>query len=113
MAKKTKIIRVRGKEWTKEAVKSLLQSNPMASIRGMIRIFEYQTQDEVNSNETKWANGVGFNGSDSFLLTIFAKQWIDRKRLSEKQLAIVQRKMPKYAGQLFKIMEIEHGSKEM
>ena len=45
-------------------------------------------------------NGIGFVHVDSENLTSFAKQFEERGSLSEKQLAILYKKMPKYADQL-------------
>ena len=65
------------------------------------RIFEYQTADEQNSDDTREHNGVGFTGADAYILSRFAKS-IDAKKFvgSPKQMAILFKKMPKYAKQL-------------
>lgn len=43
-------------------------------------------------------NGIGFVHVDSEIITSFAKQFEERGSLSEKQLEILYKKMPKYAG---------------
>lgn len=71
--------------------------------RGIVAIYNYQTQLEQTTEQTRDDNGVGFNGVDAELLTSFAKQILKGSLLSPKQLGIARKKMPKYAGQLWKI----------
>jgi len=80
-------------------------------IRGLLAIYARQTADEQNIEQTELHNGVGFGAFDANLLTSFAKkvqEW-DRtpahqrrydRPLSDKQLEILKKRMPKYAGQL-------------
>ncbi len=68
--------------------------------KGVIRIFENQTADEQNVEETREHNGIGFTGADANILSSFAKQILNGRYMSNKQLALLFKKMPKYAGQL-------------
>jgi hypothetical protein len=77
------------------------------------KIHNYQTEDEKVSFETKWQNGVGFSSYDAGILSSFANQinaWkaIKNKRyskpLSQAQILIAKKRMPKYANQLRLIM---------
>jgi hypothetical protein len=82
--------------------------------RGILRIYENQTNDEQRTESTNHNNGVGFTGADARFLTSLAK-WIIKGRrdyrrregqsLSEKQAARARRMMQKYAGQLARIAE--------
>jgi len=74
--------------------------------QGCARIFDYQTATEQQSEQTSEDNGVGFSGADAEILSSFAKQ-INAGRFvgSEKQMNIMFKKMPKYAGQLDKLAQ--------
>jgi len=91
-------------------LKIKLSSNPAWAIKGVTRIFEYQTADEQNSDTTREHNNVGFTSADSYILSQFAKQ-INYGRFvgSKKQMDILFKKMPKYAGQLDKIAQSKVG----
>lgn len=99
-----KSVSVNGTVWTKDRIKDLLRTNDEALKRSILRIYDYQTRNEQLIERTEDANFVGFNGVDSFILSSFAVQLQSRKWLSEKQLVIARKKMPKYAGQLLLIM---------
>lgn len=48
-------------------------------------------------------NGRGFTAFDSPLLTSLAEQYITKKRLSDCQMQILFKKMPKYARQVLEV----------
>lgn len=73
--------------------------------RGLVRIYQNQTPCEQSASITQEHNGIGFTGADAPILTSLAKQYQQRQWLSEKQMAIVFKKMPKYARQLFELAD--------
>ena len=81
-------------------LKTQLATRPQQAIKGLMRIYANQTESEQSSGIVISNNGIGFVHVDSEILTSFAKQFEERGNLSEKQLAILYKKMPKYAGQL-------------
>ena len=91
------------KEWTKDKIKNLLMTNDVAVIKGLIRIFQLQTEDEKSAEFTKYANGVGFSGFDGDFMTSVAKWFLEHGFVSEGQYVHVKKKMMRYAGQLAKI----------
>lgn len=100
--------------WTKEQIITLLDTNDMAVVKGIVAIFNNQTADEQTSQSTRYDNGIGFNGCDAQILSSFAHQIINwsketqprfRFPLSPKQLAIGRKKIKKYARQLLLIAE--------
>ena len=93
-----------GKVWTKDDIKALLETNDAAVIKAMLRIFEYQTYSEQESEHTQDFNGVGFSGVDGEILSSFTKQFQTRGFLSPKQMIIARKRMQKYASQLLLIM---------
>jgi hypothetical protein len=70
------------------------------AIKGLQRIYERQTADEKASQTTNNLNSVGFSGADAEILSSFAEQTLKNRALSDKQMAILFKKMPKYARQL-------------
>jgi len=91
------------KKWTKDEIKNLLETNDVAVIKGLIRIYELQTADEQSAEYTKYANGVGFSGFDGDFMTSVAKWFLEHGFVSEGQFKHVKKKMLRYAGQLAKI----------
>ncbi|MDO8661008.1 MAG: hypothetical protein Q7K43_03905, partial [Candidatus Woesearchaeota archaeon] len=62
-----------------------------------------QTSDEFFAEDTKYSNGVGFNGNDAQILTSFAKFLGFRGHLTSKQIFVARKKLLKYSGQLTSI----------
>lgn len=81
-------------------LKEKLATNPKWAVRGLLRIYENQTNDEQRSGLTKYHNGIGFTGADSELLSSFAEQILAGRTMSPRQMYLIHRKMPKYARQL-------------
>lgn len=82
-------------------IRNMLGTNKAWALRGLVRIFENQTADEQSMEATVMHNGIGFTGADAEILSSFAKQVLSKRfKGSEKQMAILFKKMPKYAKQL-------------
>ena len=94
-------------------VKTQLATNPAWAQRAIVKLWERQTADEQATQNTGHNNGVGFNGTDAFILSSFAEQINKGRTLSPKQLAIAFRKLPKYSKQIIseipqdKLVEME------
>ena len=94
-------------------VKNQLSTNPAWAQRAIVKLWERQTADEQAAQTTGHDNGVGFNGTDAFILSSFAEQINKGRTLSPKQLAIAFRKLPKYSKQIIseipqdKLVEME------
>ena len=94
-------------------VKNQLSTNPAWAQRAIVKLWQRQTADEQAAQTTGHDNGVGFNGTDAFILSSFAEQINKGRTLSPKQLAIAFRKLPKYSKQIIseipaeKLVEIE------
>ena len=87
-------------------VKAQLGSNKVWALKALVRIFqENQTDDEQIAQTTTHDNGIGFSGCDAEFLSSLAKQYLQRGSLSDKQMAFVFKKMPKYAGQVIKMSD--------
>jgi hypothetical protein len=81
-------------------IRKMLSVNPQWALRGLLRIYERQTADEQASQTTRIHNAVGFTGADATILSSLAEQVNNGRRLSEKQMAILFKRIPKYAKQL-------------
>ena len=94
-------------------VKNQLSTNPAWAQRAIVKLWERQTADEQSSQVTRNVNGMGFNGTDAFILSSFAEQINKGRTLSPKQLTIAFKKLPKYSRQIIseipseKLTEIE------
>lgn len=88
-------------------VRLKLATDPLWATTALMKIFEFQTIEEKKYNETVCYNGVGFTGTDGRILTSFAKQFKKYGRLSERQMSILFKKMPKYWQQIIKISDKE------
>jgi hypothetical protein len=94
-------------EITVEYIKQQLASNDRWAQRAVVVIYEKQTASEKTSLQTREANGVGFNMMDAEILSSFAEKLKKGWSMSPKQMAIIHKKMPKYANQLLRIVKGE------
>ena len=90
---------------TREYIELMVQRNDAWLERGILAIWHYQTQDEKRDKDTKYNNGVGFNGADGAFMTSLGNILNKGYHLSEKQKFIARKKMRKYSGQLLRIAE--------
>jgi hypothetical protein len=97
---KTSTNKITTKEQLVNILKVQLSTNPNQAVKGLLRVFANQTADEQQTGGVRANNGIGFVHTDSVILTSFAKQYKNKGFLSEKQMAILYKKMPKYAKQL-------------
>ena len=87
---------------TRSDLNALLDSNPVAVERAILRLYSLQTASEKASGSTYYRNNVGFSGSWAEFGTSLA-QWIQRcrrpagRKLSPRQLAAA-RKCAKFHG---------------
>lgn len=91
----------------KDFVKKQLGNDKSWALKGLIKIFEFQTKSEQEYESTHVYNKIGFTGTDGKILTSFAKQYINRNFLTPKQMTILYKKMPKYWMQIVKISNRE------
>lgn len=84
-------------------VKEQLATNERWAIRALLRIYEYQTPEEQETQETTEENNVGFNGYDANLLSSIAKQYLQYRYLSHKQIDLIKQRIPKYWRQIIDI----------
>ena len=91
------------KMWKKEEIRTMLDENNRAALRGLAVIHSLQTESEKASRSAQIWNGVGWSGVDAEIMTNLY-EWHERYgRFSQKQWALVHRKIRRYAGQLTKV----------
>lgn len=103
-------------DWTKEDVKILLGCCKDWAEKAIVTLYNLQTSDEQRVQQTTQKNGVGFNGTDSYILSSFAQQIIGKGRkmgdnLSFKQHDICYKLLPKYAGQILEAIAAKRATK--
>ena len=82
-------------------VKEMLMQSDMAVEKATMILYTKQTEEEKNCQNTLEQNGVGYNGVDAPIMTSFAQQMKYKGRsLSEPQLRVARRILPKYHKQL-------------
>ncbi len=109
----------KAQKWNKTNIRELLEKNDRAVNRGIIRIYEYQTQDEKKKAQTKESNGVGFNGVDAPFGTFLAEYILSKRKnvndynvLTGNFLERARKITIKYAGQLAFIANERDARKE-
>jgi len=109
--------------YTKESIQEKIRTDVRWTIRTIEILFDRQTTDEQRYGQTYVRNGRGFNGRDSEIFTSFYHQIQKRKRvvssggqlinfqsiLSDKQLEICRKHLPKYWGQVLEEIENRKG----
>lgn len=91
------------KVWTKDEIKDLMTRRNDCLYTFLIKVYEQQTAEEQAIGETRENNGMGFNGLDADILSSFARFYLQRGYLTEKQTALCRKKMMKYANQITKL----------
>lgn len=88
-------------------LKDKLGFNLDCSIEGLMLIHGYQTPEELCASDTVEDNGVGFNAFDGSILTDIANKInsYGMSSLSDSEVNILFRRMPKYAKQITVIAE--------
>jgi hypothetical protein len=95
--------------FTKEVIKEKLSTDVRWMERGLVVLFNRQTEDEQDSSQTSHLNGMGFNGRDSQYLTYVSKYIISGGNLSGKHIEWVGKKLPKYWRQIQEEIELKQG----
>lgn len=83
--------------------KKMLFTDSQWAIRALLRLYQYQTEEEKNHYTANTQNNRGFNKVDAELLTAFAKRIKINEQLTYKQLHVLHKRIQKYAKQLYEI----------
>jgi len=85
---------------TEAAFMDLFQTSDEWVVGSLITIYNKQEMDEKEKGTTIRQNNVGFNGIDAPILSDIARFYLEKGRLSEKQVSFIRRTIPKYIRQL-------------
>jgi hypothetical protein len=86
-------------------LKDKLSKDKIWILKALIVLYNNQTSLEKTLKTNYDRNNVGFDSFDCSLLSSLAEQYKKEKTLSSKQIKILKTKIPKYAGQLFKVSD--------
>ena len=89
------------------ALKERLATDDRWALRALKLVYRNQTAYEQATQQTIEHNGIGFSGPDAEILSSFAQQYQRRGTLSPKQMNVLRRKMPSYAGQVMRAADTE------
>ena len=100
---KSNLQNVQKKVWKQEEIRHLLQTDDRMVIRSLLKLYDYQTEEEKAFCHVSEMNGVGFNKFDADVLTRFVVDYYRYGGLTIEQIEISRRKLLKYSKQLTKI----------
>ncbi len=80
-----------------------LSTNDAWAVKALVRLYDFQTREEQRIECAIQRNYSGFNKPDSRILSSFAKQYLRKGWLSEKQLWVLKQRIPKYWKQIIEI----------
>ena len=87
------------------ALKERLAQDDRWTLRALTVVYRNQTADEQRAQQTIEHNGIGFSGPDAEILSSFARQYQQRGSLSPRQMNVLRRKIPSYAGQVARVAD--------
>ena len=88
------------------ALKERLAQDDRWALRALTVVYMNQTADERRVEQTIEHNGIGFSGPDAEILSSFARQYQQRGSLSPRQMHVLRRKIPSYAGQVARVADM-------
>jgi hypothetical protein len=89
--------------YTEQVIVDKINTNQAWLERAILAIFERQTRDEQNTENTHWNNNVGFSAADAHRLSYYAKWILSGKHLNGRHLDIARKRIIKYRKQLTQI----------
>ena len=90
--------------WTPDKIEQIIELMPKQVEAALVLLYNNQTRDEQEQEITVDKNGIGFNGYDARFGSSLAKQILGGKHLTDKQLSCARKMLPKYYGQLCRII---------
>lgn len=91
------------KKWKPEEIHHMIETDDKWLYRGLLAIYDKQTEDEKAHDLTHHENSVGFNGPDSNIMSRFAKSLKKYGHLYAQDKAECRKRLLKYCKQLAKI----------
>jgi hypothetical protein len=91
------------KTWTRTEIEEMINGNDRAVERAMVAIWERQTADEQETQDTRHHNGRGFAAWSARSGTYYAEWIMSGRRLTGKHLVKARKIALHHAGQLTRI----------
>jgi len=88
------------KTWTRTEIEAMINGNDLAVERAMVAIWERQTADEQDTQDTRHHNGRGFAAWSARSGTYFAEWVRSGRHLTGKHLVKARKIALYHAGQL-------------
>lgn len=90
------------KVWTKEEITNNIDTNDKWLYRGILALYDKQTEDEKQESTTRYANKKGFDAVNAKFFSSLSEQLLRNpaRGLSERQKAVARRLIKKYCTQL-------------
>jgi hypothetical protein len=88
------------KKSVEQFVKTKLATDRAWAVKALVKIYSMQTDEEKTIRTAKCLNGVGFGSYDADILTGLAKHYITKKFLTDGQMNIIFKRIPKYWKQI-------------
>ncbi len=89
--------------YTEESIKELINKSNLAVERGILAIFNRQTEDEKQIEDTRYYNRIGFSGAHVKIGTYMAKWILSGKHLNGPWIEKGRKMIQHYAKQLAEI----------
>ena len=86
---------------TVSEIRGKVSTDAAWALKALVAIFNCQTEEEQQQATTTEWNKIGFSGADAEILTSFAGQHLKGWTLSQNQMALLHKKIGKYAQQLW------------
>ncbi|MBQ0112178.1 MAG: hypothetical protein KBT03_03520 [Bacteroidales bacterium] len=99
------------KEW-EQYLKDLVKSNDTALLRAIVLIYDNQTPEEKQNEESVTDNNIGFTKWDAKEMSEIAKKIKAGEQLTAGEMAKSRNKMQKYWKQLMHISKKQQAEKE-
>jgi len=92
-------------KYTKDFLNQKLETDQRWLEKGILAIYNRQTQDEKIQEDTKYYNNMGFRSCDARLGSYYAKWILSGKHLSGRHLLRAKKIMKHYSGQLLRVIK--------
>jgi hypothetical protein len=91
----------------KNFIKTKLATDKAWACRAVVKLYERQTLAEQSAQTTNEENGIGFTGTDAEFLSSIAEKLVKGWNMTEKQMAWIFKKVPKYWRQIWSMIPAE------
>lgn len=88
---------------TYNELSKLIDSSDEWAVGALVRLYQFQTQDEQQAHRTDHLNECGFNSFDAGVLSSIAEYYQNKGYLTPRQLMLIKSALKKYINQLLRV----------